>query len=64
MQASTEAEPRRPHWRCVQVAAGSCHSVAVTALLGRLYAWGWNAHGDPDLLWLAPVLLIKAVAIG
>lgn len=29
-----------------QVAAGSCHSAAVTAGLGRLFCWGWNAHGQ------------------
>jgi alpha-tubulin suppressor-like RCC1 family protein len=42
--------PRRLHGFhscciCVQVAAGSCHSIAVTAVMGRVYAWGWNAHG-------------------
>lgn len=30
----------------VQVAAGACHSAAITAGLGQLYCWGWNAHGQ------------------
>jgi alpha-tubulin suppressor-like RCC1 family protein len=29
-----------------QIAAGSCHSAAVTAARGNLYCWGWNAHGQ------------------
>lgn len=29
-----------------QVAAGACHSAAVTRGLGRLYSWGWNLHGQ------------------
>lgn len=31
-----------------QIAAGSCHSAAVTSTTGRrnLYCWGWNAHGQ------------------
>lgn len=30
----------------LQVAAGACHSLAVTAETGRLYCWGWSAHGQ------------------
>lgn len=29
-----------------QVAAGACHSLAVTRPSGRLYTWGWSAHGQ------------------
>lgn len=29
-----------------QIAAGSCHSVAISAVTGRLYTWGWAAHGQ------------------
>lgn len=28
------------------MAAGACHSLAVTANTGRLYCWGWSAHGQ------------------
>lgn len=28
------------------MAAGACHSAAVTAARGQLFCWGWNAHGQ------------------
>ena len=30
----------------MQVAAGACHSLAAIAPSGRLYTWGWSAHGQ------------------
>ena len=30
----------------MQAAVGACHSLAVTASSGRLYTWGWSAHGQ------------------
>lgn len=29
-----------------QIAAGACHSLAITSTTGRLYTWGWSAQGQ------------------